>query len=114
MKTSKYQSLIGSELNKRCSNCSEYKELGDFHRKSANKVDYDEMCRRWSSLGIDFYTETPTPINPWIRLTLPFALVTLILMLAWTPFKFIFTGEWGYSLSENNRILNWFKALRLQ
>ena len=79
-----------------------------------NRVSYEEMCDRWEKLGIDFYTETPTPIKPWIRLTLPFALTTLILMLAWTPFKFIFTGEWGYSLSENNRILNWFKALKLQ
>lgn len=78
-----------------------------------NHLDYEELCRRWRSLGVDFYTEKEVEIKWWIRLTLPFALITLILMLAWTPFKFIFTGEWGYSLSENNRILNWFKALRL-
>lgn len=45
MKTSKYQSLIGSELTKRCSSCSEYKELGDFHRKSAHKDGLDYDCK---------------------------------------------------------------------
>lgn len=79
-----------------------------------NRVSYEEMCDRWKKLGIDFYTETPTPINLWLRLTLPFALATLISMLLFLPVYFLFTGEWSYSLSENNRILNWFKSLKLQ
>jgi hypothetical protein len=29
------------------------------------------------------------------------------------PFAFMFTGKWGYGNGEKNRILNWFRILRL-
>lgn len=45
MKTSKYQSLIGSELNKKCSSCGEYKKIEDFHKKDANKDGLDYNCK---------------------------------------------------------------------
>lgn len=77
-------------------------------------IDDEEMCDRLIELGLDFYTEEKTPISAWIRLTLPFAFVLMLLMLFFIPFNYIITGHWGYRLGEKNRILNWFKSLRLQ
>jgi hypothetical protein len=79
-----------------------------------NKVSSEEMCDRWISLGIDFYTEEKVEVSIWMRLTLPFALTLMLLMIIALPVVFIVTGKWNYSLGGNNRILNWFRALRLQ
>jgi ribose/xylose/arabinose/galactoside ABC-type transport system permease subunit len=79
-----------------------------------NKLDSEELCDRFQELNIDFYTEEITPVKPWLRLTMPFAIVLMILMLIAIPFKFLITGNWSYSLGDKNTILNWFKALRLQ
>lgn len=78
-----------------------------------NKVSYEEMCKRWRSLGIDFYTEEKVEVKGWIRLTLPFALILFVLMFVGLPFVFVITGKWGYTLGEKSRILNWFRALGL-
>lgn len=78
-----------------------------------NKLDYDEVCRRWQSLGIDFYTEEKVEVKGWIRLTLPFALILFILMFIGFPFAFIITGKWSYGNGDKSRILNWFRQLRL-
>ena len=65
-----------------------------------NKVSGEEMCDRWISLGIDFYTEKKTPVKPWLRFTLPFAIILMVLMLIALPFVFIITGKWNYTLGK--------------
>ena len=76
-----------------------------------SKVSSEEMCERWRRLGIEFYTEVRTPVNLWMRFTLPFALLLIVLMFISLPFNFMVTGKWGYSLSKKNRVYNWFKSL---
>jgi len=78
-----------------------------------NNVEYEELCRRWESLGIDFYTEEKIKVKKWLRLTLPFALILFIIMFIFLPVAFIFTGKWSYGNGEKSLILNWFRALRL-
>lgn len=78
-----------------------------------NKLSYDELCERWRSLGIDLYTEEKTDAPRWIRLTLPFALILLVLMFISLPVVFMITGKWSYGTGEKSRILNWFRALGL-
>lgn len=78
-----------------------------------NKLSSEELCDRWVELGVDFYTEEKTAVNPLIRLTLPFAIILIVLMILSVPIVFIFTGKWGYGFSEKNRLLNWFRALKL-
>lgn len=78
-----------------------------------NKVSSEEMCDRWIELGVDFYTDEKTPVKTWIRFTLPFAIVLMLLMFIGLPFAFLITGKWSYPLGEKNRILNWFRSLRL-
>lgn len=78
-----------------------------------NQISTKEMANRFISLGMDFYTETNTPVNPLIRLTLPFAIIVLILMLIALPIVFLFTGSWTYSHTKNDKILNWFRSLKL-
>ena len=79
-----------------------------------NNLSYEEMCNRWKSLGINFYSEEKTEITFWIRITLPFALITLFLMLLSLPFVFMITGKWGYPNGKKNLILNWFRSLKLE
>ncbi len=76
-----------------------------------NHISREKMCDRWSSLGIDFYTEEKTSVSFWIRLTLPFALIVMIFMFLFLPINFIITGKWGYGYSKNNFVYNWLKSL---
>lgn len=78
-----------------------------------NKVSREEMCDRWVDLNINFYSENQTPVKPWVRFTLPFALLLMGLMFIGLPLVFMITGKWTYPLTEKNRILNWFRSLRL-
>jgi len=78
-----------------------------------NKVSNEDMCDRWIELGIDFYTDEKTPVKTWMRFTLPFAISLMILMLIGIPFCFLITGKWTYPLGKKNRMLNWFRSLRL-
>ena len=45
-----------------------------------NKVSREELADRFIDLRLDFYTEVQTPIKPLIRLTLPFAIIVMIIM----------------------------------
>jgi hypothetical protein len=78
-----------------------------------NKVSSEDMRDRWIELGVDFFTEEITPVKTWMRFTLPFAIILMILMIIGIPFVFLITGKWTYSLGEKNQILNWFRSLRL-
>lgn len=77
------------------------------------KMDSEELCERLESMEVDFYYEEQTPVSFWVRLTLPLALITMIFMFLISPIIFIGTGKWGYRLGEKNRLLNWFKSLKL-
>ena len=74
-----------------------------------NKVSMEDMCIRWKSLGINFYTEEKVEVGGWVRLTLPFALVMWVLLFITLPLNFIITGKWGYG----DYLYNWFKSLGL-
>jgi hypothetical protein len=57
---------------------------------------------------LEFYESKKKSVPVWIRFTMPFALIAIILMLILMPVKFLFTGEWGY---HNEKISNWFRAI---
>ena len=78
-----------------------------------SKIDRMELCHRLKELNIEFFYEENTTVNFWIRLTLPFAIFTMFLMLIYLPINFIITGKWYYEIGKKIKILNWFKALRL-
>lgn len=78
-----------------------------------NKVSSEEMCDRWIDLGVDFYTEKKEPVPFWVRLTMPFGLIMIIVLLLGLPIKFIIDGSWSWSLNNKNYIYNWLKALKL-
>lgn len=78
-----------------------------------SKIDSEELCERFKELKMEFYYEEKTPVNFWIRLTLPIALLIMVLMFFALPIVFLITGSWRYSLGKKNVLLNWFKSLRL-
>lgn len=76
-------------------------------------VSDEELSDRWYTLGIDLYTQEEKKVNIWIRFTIPFALILILIMFISLPLVFIITGRWGYSLSDKGRIYNWFRSLGL-
>lgn len=78
-----------------------------------NKLSSEELCDRFRKLKLDFYHEEKTPVKPLVRLTLPFALILYILMFIFLPLKFIISGTWYYGAGGSNKILNWFRMLKL-
>lgn len=74
----------------------------------------EELGNRWIELGVDLYSDKAKPVPKYIRLTLPFALILILIMFIGLPINFMITGNWGYDFNEKNRIYNWFKSLRLQ
>ena len=77
-----------------------------------NKLSSEDLCDRFSELGVDFYVEHKTPVKLWVRFTVPFAVITILLMVLFSPIKFLFTGKWGYSYGDKAFLLNWFRALK--
>ena len=78
-----------------------------------SKISSEELCDRFIKLKMTFYYEEKAPVSFWMRLTLPFALITWLLMFIGLPVVFLVIGKWGYSLGKKNHIYNWFKALKL-
>lgn len=73
----------------------------------------EEMCDRFIQLDLKFYSEKQTPVPVWLRFTMPFAIITLLLMIVGLPITFLVTGKWSYSQGDKLRIFNWLKALQL-
>lgn len=78
-----------------------------------SKLDPEEMCDRWEKLGVDFYTDKKVKVSVFIRLTIFFGLLLILLMIISLPIVYIITGQWGYNLNDKNYVYNYLKALRL-
>jgi hypothetical protein len=76
-----------------------------------NSIDNEEVVNRFKRLGIVLYKVEDTPVNFLTRLSLPFALILIILMLVGLPINFFISGKWHYR--ESLGIYNWFRALKL-
>lgn len=76
-------------------------------------LDDYELSDRFRELNLKFYSEEIKPVNGWIRLTLPFAIVLFLLMIVFIPVYFIITGKWSYELTNKSIVRNWFAKLRI-
>lgn len=75
----------------------------------------EEMSTKISNLGLEYYCTNPVKVRPWVRITLPLALLAFLFMFIGLPFNFMITGSWGYSLKGGLglKIYNWLKELKL-
>lgn len=71
----------------------------------------EELADRFESLGVEFYTAERKPVPILIRLTMPFAFVTFVIMVLFMPLHYFITGHWHYSLKDNSKLMNWFDAV---
>lgn len=78
-----------------------------------SKIGSEEMADRFRNLNVHFYSEVKEPVKGYLRLTLPFALIMIILMYIGLPIWFVISGTWGYTMGRKSKILNWFNALKL-
>lgn len=74
-------------------------------------IDREEMCDRFITLDIEFYSEEKTPVSFWVRLTFPFLLVLVILMIVFLPVHFLISGRWRYPLHKMVWLKNWIRAV---
>lgn len=70
-----------------------------------------DMADRFRKLGIEFYTTERKPVPLLVRLTMPFAFITVVIMLILSPIHFFITGKWRYNLKTNGKLMNWFDAV---
>jgi len=107
--------MIYRKLNRTYSN-GYYNSIPNFEKvfPELSKIDRIELCHRLQKLNIEFYYEEKTKVNIWVRFTLPFAIVLIILMILLLPINFIINGKWGYEFDKNNNIRNWFRALKFE
>mgnify|MGYP001455934434 CR=1 FL=1 len=71
-------------------------------------VDVDYIESNLMGTGLEFYRISKKEVPLSIRLTLPFAIITFIVLFVTSPIKFMITGKWGYS---NEALRNWFNSL---
>lgn len=73
----------------------------------------EQLCNRFAKIGVNYYSVNSTPVKPFIRLTILFAFVVFLLMIACLPLVFLLTGRWDYPEKGTLWIRNWFRALKL-
>lgn len=71
----------------------------------------EELADRFKSLGVEFYTAERKPVPILIRLTMPFAFITFVIMVLFMPLHYLITGRWHYRLKDNSKLMNWFDAV---
>lgn len=74
-------------------------------------ISREELADRFIKLGIEFYTAERKPVPLLIRLTMPFAFITFVIMILLSPLHYLITGRWRYDLKDNSKIMNWFDAV---
>jgi len=57
---------------------------------------------------LNFYSRSEKKTPFWIRVTLPFAVICLLLLFLFMPINYFITGEWGYELEF---FANWMRKL---
>jgi hypothetical protein len=67
-----------------------------------------EIEERLSELDFDFYQDEKVKASLLVRLTIPFALVLMVLLVAAMPINYMITGRWGYKWQW---LSNWFRSL---
>ena len=104
-----YRQLRSTWSNNHANYISRFKETFP----ELSKINNEELSDRFMELKLEFYYEEVVPVKFWIRFTMPFAFLLMLLMIIGMPICFLVTGSWKYPLSDENVILNWFKALRI-
>lgn len=70
----------------------------------------DEIESRVNGSNLIFLKKEKKTVHPLMRLTLPFAGITMLILFIGLPINFIFTGKWGYRW---NWLGNWLTALKI-
>ncbi len=73
-----------------------------------NKYSVEEIEDELRSSNLEIYEEERIQNNILIRLTMPFALLTMLVLILLSPINYILSGHWGYKWLP---LRNWFRAL---
>ena len=78
------------------------------HLPQLKGTSVDEITSHLRGSGLGIVSEYSKPKPFWVRLSLPFGLILMLLLLITLPIKFMLTGTWGYKWEWMS---NWFRAL---
>ena len=78
------------------------------HLPQLKGTSIDEITSHLGSSGLCILSEYSKPKPFWVRLSLPFGLIFMLLLLITLPIKFMLTGTWHYKWEWMS---NWFRAL---
>ena len=77
----------------------------------SSKIMFTELRRVWSNGYMHYIPEFEETFPELVRLSMPFAFITFIIMLITSPIHFFITGRWEYRLKSNGKLMNWFNAV---
>lgn len=77
------------------------------------KVSSEELQNRFYELGVYLYQKERIYTSFWLRLTMPFAFILMVLMYILSPINYFITGSFYYDLKEDNILLKWFRVVNL-
>lgn len=72
-------------------------------------VELDYIKHYLLQLRIEVYKSDLKTIPWYMRLTMPFALLMIVLLFIFSPFHFLITGRWSYDILW---LQNWLSSLR--
>lgn len=70
--------------------------------------DTDRLASYIRSSKLNFYEQEKAPTSRWMRITLPFGLIAMLILFILMPINYMIVGQWGYKWRW---LTNWLRAL---
>ena len=71
-------------------------------------VDSETITSQLRGSNLQFYKQESIPTPIWVRFTIPFGLIVMLILFLMMPVNYIIVGKWGYKWQW---LTNWFRAL---
>lgn len=73
----------------------------------------DELYRRFSKSNIEFFMVHKKKVPALLRLTMPLAILLILIMFIMMPINYFATGSFRYDTDKYIKVWNWFEAIGL-
>ena len=74
----------------------------------------DELYRRFSQSNVMFFMVHKKKVSALLRLTMPLAIILILIMFIMMPINYFVTGSFRYNTDRYIKLWNWFEAIGLK
>lgn len=74
----------------------------------------DELYRRFSQSNVRFFMVHKKKVPALLRLTMPLAIILILIMIIMMPINYFVTGSFRYNTDRYIKLWNWFEAIGLK